>query len=129
MGVTVRAHRKALRGVSDGAPDSTRPSCVRSQPLSRTGHILVRTHDLRKRANEKEKKDIMSMHIRLSTASAVAALALVPVHGLLAQVAPASQAEVLADSTFIRQAISGNLLEVRLATVARSKASNGSVKD
>jgi len=68
----------------------------------------------------------MSMHIRLTTAAALAALALVPARGLHAQ---ASQAEVIADSVFVRQAIAGNLAEIRLGTAARSKASNGAVKD
>jgi putative membrane protein len=68
----------------------------------------------------------MSIHIRLTTAGALAALALLPARGLHAQ---ASQAEVLADSVFVRQALGGNLLEIRLGTAARSKASNGAVKD
>jgi putative membrane protein len=68
----------------------------------------------------------MSMHIRIGTAGTLAALAFLPARGLLAQ---ASQAEVLADSVFVRQAMSGNVLEMRLGTVARSKAANGAVKD
>ena len=39
-----------------------------------------------------------------------------------------SRAEVAADSNFIRDAVAGNLLEVRLGTIARDKAADGDVK-
>ena len=39
-----------------------------------------------------------------------------------------SRAEVAADSSFIRDALAGSLLEVRLGTIARDKASSGDVK-
>ena len=40
----------------------------------------------------------------------------------------ASQAEVAADSLFIRDAVTGNSLEIRLGEIARDKGSNGAVK-
>jgi putative membrane protein len=40
-----------------------------------------------------------------------------------------SRAEVAADSLFIRDAVNGNSLEIRLGTLAQEKASNGGVKD
>jgi putative membrane protein len=43
-------------------------------------------------------------------------------------VAGSSSAEVAADSGFIRDALAASLLEVRLGTIARDKASNGEVK-
>lgn len=45
------------------------------------------------------------------------------------QTPAASRSEVFSDSGFIRDALNGNLVEIRLGTVARSKASDGGVRD
>lgn len=98
----------------------------------------------------------MSIRILLSAAGAVAALATASASALHAQstqdttrrppwivnrgegtstptnpaqTPTSGRAAVFADSGFIREALNGNLLEIRLGTVARSKASNGAVKD
>lgn len=65
----------------------------------------------------------------MTVTSALAAAMLAPAAGAVAQVTSSRDTSVLVDSAYIRQAISGNYLEVALGRIAESRAQDSSVKE